>query len=477
MDFFGISFYMVLQYLRVHEWNSLFGAMHLVSLAALAAVVGIVFRKDGFSLKRVFCTPHDYALVVYLGWILYTAEYWRDAWGLLQAYFLMYLIFVQALSNLDRIRRLLALWTVLIYILAALAVASEFGFDPFDTYDRTHGMWKGRLALHLSGVHNPNSLGHTVVPILAAIYFYWVWKRPIFVKEVAIPLMAVPFACVFMTQSKGAFLVGFITLLTAFVFGRPRVVQILILVLALTSGVTALNKLPRMEQMRSPRADPGIVGRLDAFKFGLIKMQENPRGLGVQGFVREFERATGLPFSPHSTYVGLGADLGYLGLVLYLAIAYCCARTLVTAKNLDVDEERVRRILVTFLVAQIVSGWLINWSYHMPFFILAATTAAFHRHLQLKAQASREEVIVAQPALAPVSALAVPHEVAPAAAVLQATQISATLTKEQAPATSATESAGVTKLTWKRIGIIDLLIIWVWGKATLEFWMYVIKNF
>ena len=75
-----------------------------------------------------------------------------------------------------------------------MALLSEIGFDPTGAYDITHDVnMKNRLVLGTSIFDNPNALGHGVVPVLIMLYFILVWKRPVFSKIFAIPLISPPF--------------------------------------------------------------------------------------------------------------------------------------------------------------------------------------------------------------------------------------------------------------------------------------------
>lgn len=108
----------------------------------------------------------------------------------------------------------------------------------------------GRLTLNLSLFSNPNALGHSVIVAVPLLYFLSFWKRPVFIKEVGGFLMIFPLACAFFTQSKGAFMSGFAAILATLTFGRPKWIQGLILVSALSFGMGGLQLLPRFDEVQ-----------------------------------------------------------------------------------------------------------------------------------------------------------------------------------------------------------------------------------
>lgn len=484
MDFLGIILFLILYIIRPQEWMPYVDELRPVTLAMGVALGGMIFRSRGFSPKSFFKTPHDYAMLAFFLWIVLTGGYWKEDLGKIKNHFLFYFVFVQALSEMKRIENFVAWWTGLMILIAGLAIASEFGFDPANSHENTHGMFMGRLVFHNSLYNNPNGLGHGVVPAVGMIYFFCFWKRPIFIKEVGLVLLSITLWCVYLTQSKGAFLAGFAAIVTTLCFGRAKIFQVLVLAVAFTVGMAGLQMLPRMQDMNEPRKDAGIQGRLDAFRFGLAKMEENRYGIGLYTFADRFEEQYGINMSPHSSYVGMGAELGWTGLALYLSIFYCSIRVLVTAKTTTPEEERVRRILMVLNISFIVSTWMINWGHQANYWLIAAVTAAFHRHLLSKDEPA--PVVAAEPekakeikevpimvAVPGMPAAAMTTTLAGVARLPVPTGVFAQLLARRA---KQAEKPPPKSSSWKRIGVVDVALVWLMTHYTVEFWSYIIKR-
>ncbi len=211
------------------------------------------------------------------------------------------------------------------------------------------------------------------------LYFLFLWQRPLFIKELALGLMTLPIWCMYLTFSKGAYLSGGITLIAGLLFGRPKIVQVAIVVFALTSGVTIVKSLPRMEELSS--REGGIQGRLAAWSFGYQNLHENPSGIGWGKFVGAFRSANGYGKAPHSSYVQLGTEFGKPGLFLFIGLFYVSMRTIVTVKTKTLEEERIRRMCFVLVFSFYLSSWVIDFATRGTLFMNPATVAAFQRQI------------------------------------------------------------------------------------------------
>src|SRR5205085_889379 len=94
---------------------------------------------------------------------------------------------------------------------------------------------------------------------------------------------------------------------------------------------------------------------------------------------------------------------GYVGLFLFIGIIYWSLRTLIAARTSNTDEERIRRILFVLVFSYIISSWMVNFTYRVSFFLMAAAIAAFHRQLMEKNQPKdlEDEEVQSAPELVP----------------------------------------------------------------------------
>jgi O-antigen ligase len=418
-----------------------------------------------------------YALI---GWIVYAAPDSWEAWSGVKSYLVFYVVIVLSLNTITRLKRFLVWWTVLILVLAAVAVASEFGIDPLGNKDWTNQN-DGRLCVDLSIFRNPNALGHNVVPAVMMSYFAFMWARPIFMQQLGVFILLLPLYCIYLTVSKGAFLSLFLTSVTSFVFKRHFVLQILFLFVAVTIGWGALFALPRMGALqRNPKSDPGIAQRILLWTRGYRIYQTVPEGVGYMQWWASMYRDLGWIKAPHSTYVQVGAELGKKGFFLYLAVLYCCLRTLVTARTANTEEERVRRMLFVLLIAYSASSWMIDFGYRPTYFMFAGACAAFHRVLYFRSKKEEEAAAAVEAPLPRFQAVPAGGPALPmpaVAAVMAGATAVGTMRANVAGKVAEPEAEPLARgVKWNRIGIIDVVMVYIMVRVAERFWVYAIGN-
>jgi len=500
MDLASVILFLVMYYIRPQEWSSVFSSIHFVQIVMGMAIMTLFFREKSLKFGDLLKTPHDWMMLFFFMWMIGSSPSPIETFKSNYAFALFYIVIVQTLTTIPRMKTFVGWWTFLIVAIAALAIASEYGFDPRNSYDITHGHMKNRLILNLSIFNNPNGLGHSVVPCIPMLYFFAIWKRPLFMKEVGFALLVIPIWCIYLTVSKGAFLVGGLVLVATMTFGRPRIVQIIIVAVAIAGGGTLIYKLPRMNELAKSKTDGAIQGRVAAFKHGMALVQTSIRGCGRDHWMESFYRAHHYTKACHSSYVQVGGELGVPGLGLYLGILYCCVRTLLTAKTRDADEERIRRTLFVLVFSYMASSWMVDFGFRPTFFMFAAAVAALHRHLYglVDLTEAAEDAKPAIPAwrarLLPPPALAgVPAVAAgPGGEAVLAIESAQAPVPTVAPAQprgpvlragrlikqeEEEEDPKLPRVTyWKRLGAVDLIIIWIATAAAIKFWQEMIKH-
>jgi hypothetical protein len=479
MDFAAIIVFLILYYIRPQEWIGFVAELTPVKWSIVFALITMVGRKRGFHVRELIQTPHDWMMLLYLLWIIGSNVAAVDTFFNNYNLFIYYIVTVQALSSATRAQTFLSWWTFMIMVVAALAVAAEYGFDLVGSSDLTHGIMKDRLVFNTSIFNNPNALGHSVFPAVFLLYFLLFWKRPVFIKIFTVPLTFLPFYCVYLTESKGAFIGAFATIIAALTFGRPKVVQIMILVGAMTVGWTMLWSMPRMGELNKASTDQAIQGRVAAFTYGLHTLKNNFHGIGIHQFPYGVERAYGFKKAAHSSYVQVGGELGWPGLFLFVGIMYCCLRTLFSAKTTDATEERVRRILFVLLVSYAVSSWMVNWPWRGTFFMLIGAIAAFHRLMLAKRQPAQTETEL-QTETDPVPAIAglqpVPALAPATPATFNQTALILPVEKEGSLLASEHAESELAGLHWNKLGWVDLLMMIGLTWVTIRLWQYLITK-
>lgn len=494
MDFAAVILYLVIYYVRPQEWSGFLSSLRPVTAVMIFAIATLFLRERGVQWRSLLRSPQDWLMLLYFLYLTFFVYSDSENYKLARNLFIIYFVTVLILTNLDRLRLYLYWWAGAIGFVVLLALASQIGIDPLDAKYYTMYACKGRLALPLSIFNNPNALGHSVVPLLGMLYFFLIWRRPIFVKQVGMLVLALPLVCLYLTLSKGAFLAAFVAIVAGLTVGRPKVVQIIVLLLALTAGWAGLQRLPRMEELRVPRQEEGIRGRLMAWQFGLEKLDTERYGVGLFEFGKAFQRRHGYFKAPHSSYVEAGAEQGWVGLMFFVGVLYACFRTLLTLRMNDEAEERLRRVLLVLLVSYAASSWMIGWAYKNFFFLIVACVSAFHRHLRERITQEQELAEIqesvpsaATPLLPPVPAMA--HTVpAPALAAASAggtgqpamrvaTGLEALATAPAPPPPSNLPVAPkVLPRFWYRVGILDIALIWLCTYGVVKIWTMALQR-
>jgi hypothetical protein len=382
MEFFFALLFLTLYYLRPQDWVPGMAGFEIIRpVVALWLLALVANRSRPSPLPGFARTPHDWVILAYFAYIVF---FGGGSFLEVLPLFAFYALTVQSVNSWPRLQRYLSVWTGLLFALALLGILSTVGIDLTGAQENRNTQL-GRLALGTWMHNNPNALGHSIVVVIPAAFLLYFWRGTLTGRFLIFPAMAaLAFYCAWMTQSKGAYLVGAALLVIAFVIGKPRWLQITVISAALVVGVSALSFLPRMSDMNNLRADEGVQGRLLAWELARSAERSHPTGVGWKQHValipwREGNRHLIVQTATHSSYVQIGADLGRYGLFLYLAGIWCALHSLLVFKSADTMQERCRRVLLVFLIANVISGWMINRQYHTEYFLLIAATAALHR--------------------------------------------------------------------------------------------------
>ncbi len=494
MELRAAIFFLFLYYIRPQDWVGGMAGFNIIRPMILIWGWALFASRQRSGVSGILKTPHDWILLAYWAWVVWTAP---DAQAALTGFLplvVFYAFTVHTLVTWERVLTYLKAWNYMLLGVALLAVASLFGLDFTGAVDAT-AMMEGRLCIGTWMHNNPNALGHSVAVIVPLSYLLYFWRGGPLGRFVVFPLQsALALYCTYQTQSKGAFLVAAFLLLMIFFIGRPPLVKIFVIVLALTLGVSALSFLPRMSSMGSLRSDEGVQGRLMAWELAKTAMERSPAGwkqfvayinwLGIAE-----KKAT------HASYVQVGADLGMTGLFIYLMALWAAFRSTLQAYRLtreNDEQERCRRATMILIVAYAVSGWMINREYHTEYFLLIAVAAAIHRLQQSQEQPAEEGNPRELPSLGGLTPLRLPAAVLtlpglqPAMTPLLAVAShSAPLRSHRSPpqAEARREVAGLEAETvalwrqaWNRIDFLDCTMAALLTWSVLYIWEYILKN-
>ncbi len=145
--------------------------------------------------------------------------------------------------------------------------------------------------------------------------------------------------------------------------------------------------------------DASAMGRLYAWEAAFKMALERPlTGVGIDNFYANYffysPHWDGLNHAVHSTWFGVLAETGFLGLIIFVGFIVCVLKTCrqsMTLINNNPDRfspylHATSYAVYAGMVGTIVSGTFLTQGFNWPIYILAALTIACHRVVQIDSQ-------------------------------------------------------------------------------------------
>lgn len=357
-------------------------------LVAAAWFARISLRQD----ERTFFSAYPvltWTMVAFLTWGAVTLL-WADQVGVgvtaLSRYGLNMLLLPIAYTAI-RTRRDLTL--VLLALVTGALVAAAFGIlqPPAPELSGEAGRAGGTIG-------DPNELAAALIVGLALAAGYLLARgRPAALRiggAIAIPICALG---IFASLSRGG-LIALLVLLVAgtILAGRWRVAMTGMLVLVVTAGVLYFTQIASTAARERVTTAQGGSGRSDLWTVAWRMVQAHPvRGVGVGNFPIASPqyvlqpgllRRSELIFAPvpriaHNTYLGVLAEMGIPGAILFLAIVLSCFRFMFRAAGVwarmgDVGSEALARGVLLATVGMLAADFFISEMYEKLFWIMLA---------------------------------------------------------------------------------------------------------
>jgi hypothetical protein len=491
MDLFTVSLLVVFWFVRPQDIIPALAGFQFVRYTMMAAILSMFRRDQGFNLKQMFVSPMDWVMFAYLAWIVFTAESFFSTFKEVFNLAAFYTTTTLALHTEKRLRIYSSVWLGCLVMLVLFGIGSHFGVEVVEGSQELTLGFGDRLALNTWIFNNPNSFGHAVVAVIPLSYAWLWWRRGFMSKMLAVGCMAMAGYCVSLTQSKGAYLAGAGAIVACLLFGKSRKVQLMILAVMMTVGLSAIKLLPRMETLSSK--EEGIAGRLLIWQMARTAMQETFTGVGWKQFHAIITSDDGIVMSrpAHGGYVAVGADLGYGGLLLYVGVLYCGLRTLwQTRYDEDEQSERIQRMLLAMLACYGLSAWVLDKAYHTDYFLIAAAISAFHRLAHSKFMETRRresdvpEEIASIQLLSPVPVLA--NDKMEWASNYRADWMPAKthdqndshrMSYSASPLEADEKTPDLQGLSWGQLNWVDWVAIFAFFQIVLYLWQYLSTSF
>lgn len=196
--------FLALYYIRPQDWVPGMAGFNIIRPVML--MWGMAMLGEGIQspLRGFFRTPHDWAMLIFYGYVVWTSPAQAGAGMGLFSVVIFYYLTTQSLSSWEKLLGYLRVWTWLLIVIALFGVLQTVGVDITGGREITE-FGRGRLALGTWTCNNANALGHTVAAAMPLSYLMLFWRSSMFSRIVLFPAaIAVIVACAWETQSKGS---------------------------------------------------------------------------------------------------------------------------------------------------------------------------------------------------------------------------------------------------------------------------------
>lgn len=341
-------------------------------------------QRDLVSAHPVFV----YCLLAFLGWAALSVVWAEDMGAALTAVYRFALnlaLFLIVYTAVRESRH--AVWVVAAFLVGALisaTVGMVGGASPGDAADVSR----------LSGTGaDPNELAASLVAALAlAAAFVAGLRRSPGVRLLGVVAVVICTVGVLLSFSRTGLVALAVALVVAVAFGgrwRPAAVGLLLAVCVGVGTFIGFFADP-VARARVTELDGG-TGRSDIWTVGIRMIEDKPlHGVGAGNFpvssVHYLLEPGALPDAQfivddpkvsHNVYIGIWAELGAVGLMLFLGIAgfalWCAVRAALSFKWAgDTQMELLARALVVALVAMFAAGAFLSQEFSKQLWLLSA---------------------------------------------------------------------------------------------------------
>jgi O-antigen ligase len=359
-------------------------------LLAISWVATLVTRRDASS---SFASAHPaltYALVLFISWAALSQLWAEDSGAALRALTSLALNAILVLIIFTAVRT------------PTQAIGFVAAFVAGACLDALYGLVlappsPGIAARLGSSIDNPNELASILVAGLAlSLGLATALKRLPLARLAAIGTAVVCAAAIFLTGSRGG-LVGLAVALAAFlVVGAQWRGRFLVVALIVAGAAVGYYKYVASPDVRAHVAGVGNgAGRLDVWTVGWRMVEHNPvQGVGAGNFpvssvhyllqpgaIQESRLFIGTPKVAHNSYLEIWAELGLVGMLLFLLmLAFCLHSTLravrAFARQRDTQMEVIARALFVAIAGVLATDFFGSREYARELWLLLGLAPA-----------------------------------------------------------------------------------------------------
>jgi O-antigen ligase len=251
------------------------------------------------------------------------------------------------------------------------------------------GLWRvaGQDAFQATLQHSDANDFAFMLAVTLPFTFWLLRDRPVY-RPAVIGMIGLISLAVMLSFSRGA-LVGLAAGALSHVFTERRHIPIMMFgaLVAVVFALAFVHERPRRVEtgfeLKQSVAATNVESRLDAWKGAINLTTEHPLlGVGPGNFQFHFYEATGRPLGTpllkvvHNTYLDVAAELGAIGMVLFLLYLIQAFARLGVARRRGQGPPGYAITVRTALVVAAVSGVFLSEQYYAPFWLFGGLATA-----------------------------------------------------------------------------------------------------
>lgn len=366
-------------------------ATKLLGLLLAISWLAVIGARRNLAVDATVLRPLTYLLAGLLAWILLSTIWSKapsEALLALSRYALNAMLFVIIVTSVRQ--RSTALWLIGAFV-AGTAVAALYGIASPGRFEADYG----RLE---SASLDPNELAAILVPSFAICLFAAIgMRRAPMVRLAAGGAALLCGATIMLTVSRGGLIALAVALLVAVVVGGRWRLQIMMLVGAIAASVfiyfAGFASPQVVDHLESTTQGSSRVqeGRVTIWEVGWRMVKDNPlQGVGAGNFAAaavdyvlqpgqtaRSDLIVDKPAVAHNTYLETLAELGIVGIALWLSLIAFCLGALFKAYRLfkrlgDETMELLSRGLVAAVAGLLVADFFISDQFSKALWLLLA---------------------------------------------------------------------------------------------------------
>jgi len=374
--YFGLILYIVLLYIRPQDFLPALAPFRIMlSLAILVLLfflVKTIFNRDKIEVIPTAQNVLMFALLLVVPLSDISNFRITDAWDSLNTFLTLLLPFFLIVSITgDKYKLLYWCITFAGLFLAINGIIQHYnGVDLFGVTPMSGRIeWVGIFS-------DPNDFALLLVSSLPIILFY-LFKddKHLFMKIGLIAMLVVFFMAIYFTNSRGGYL-AVIAVLASFAFKKWGLKKGIIFGSILI--VIALLVAPSRMAEITPHGS-SASGRVYAWMRGFELLKTHPVfGIGMHKFTDYYSKAA------HSAFIKCVAELGLVGLFIWIGLIYTSFRDLIRIENSSADQTLIlySRITQVSIIGFLASAVFLSQTYNPIIYILFGISGTLYLNLQ-----------------------------------------------------------------------------------------------